>query len=251
MSRTETIKPNIENQNVDDLVKSIIGEIPKTEYAEVKLPSLGTEIYGLDTPYVHIRPMTFADEKAIISAKKGAGMNILLSRCIEENLDPKLLLLQDKLALLFQLRAISIGNKYDFKMTCSECEATTEVAVDVLETFPCRYAEEPVKSLVALKLPESGKEVVLRRAPSYELEDDNLRVVNELWRYMVEIEGISHPKVRAEVIEYLPRKDIYFMIEQITLPNLGIDQKFLFRCSRCGHESEEELKLTPDFFSLK
>lgn len=251
MSETKRYVPDLDNQDVDDLVKSIIGEVPKVEYEEVKLPSLGTTIYGLETPYVHIRPMTFADEKVIMSAKRKAGLNILLSRCIEESIDPKTLLLRDKLAILFHLRALSVGNEYEFNTTCRSCETTSKTVVDVLKTFPCKYADEPIERTVKVKLPESGKEVVIKRASSSDLEEDQMKIVNELWRYMLEIEGITNAKVRSQVIEYLPRKDVHFMVEHITLPNIGIDQKFLFHCSKCGHEELEELKLSSDFFTMK
>lgn len=251
MSETQRYVPNLDNQDVDDLVKNIIGEIPTVEYVEVKLPSLGTAIYGLETPFVHIRPMTFADEKVIISSKKNSGMNILLSRCIEEDIDPKSLLVADKLAILFNLRALSVGNEYEFQIPCKNCETKSKTSVDVLKTFPCKYSEQPIEKTIRTKLPETQKEVVIRRASSFEVEEDQLRVINELWRYMLEIEGITNAKVRSQVIDYLPRKDIHFMVEQITLPNLGIDQKFLFHCSKCGHEELEELKLSSDFFTMK
>jgi len=251
MSETQRITPDIDNQNVDDLVKNIIGDIPQVQYSEVKLPSLGTSIYGLETPFVHIRPMTFADEKAVLASKKKQGMNILLSRCIEEDIDPRTLLLQDKLTILFHLRAISIGENYEFNITCQECDTVNETRVDILKSFPCNYAEEPVEKTVRVKLPASGKEVVLKRALSYELEEDQLRVMNELWRYMIEIEGITNAKVRAQVVDYLPRKDIHFMVKEIMMSDIGIDQKFIFICSKCGHEELEELKLTSDFFTMK
>jgi len=251
MSQTQRIVPDIDNQNVDDLVKGILGDIPTTQYLEVKLPSLGTDIYGLETPFVHIRPMTFSDEKAVLSAKKKQGMNILLSRCIEEDIDPRTLLLQDKLIILFHLRAISIGEIYDFTMTCKECNTANDTRVNILNTFPCVYAKEPTEKTVRVKLPECGKEVVLKRAVSYELEEDQFKVMNELWRYMIEIEGITNAKVRAQVIDYLPRKDIHFMIKEIMVSEIGLDQKFIFACSQCGHEELEELKLTSDFFTMK
>jgi len=251
MSEVKHITPDLDNQNVDDLVSNILGGIPKVEYSEVKLPSLATALYGLETPYLHVRPMTFADEKAVAAAKKKEGMDILLSRCVEENINPKNLLMQDKLAILFHLRAISVGNEYSFNITCNQCESINENVVDIINTFPCKYAEEPVERTVKLKLPESGKEVVIRRASSSDLEQDQMKILNELWRFMIEIEGITNAKVRAQVIDYLPRKDVHFIIKHVTLSDIGIDQKFLFVCANCGHQELEELKLTSDFFTMK
>jgi hypothetical protein len=243
-------KPDIENQNVDDIVQEILGGIPVTEYAEVKLPSLATDMYELADPVIHLRPMTFADEKAILSVKNKQGLNLLLERCIEEDLNPRNLLVQDKLTILFHLRALSVGPDYDLNVTCSECETASKITLNILESFPINYAEEPVTKTKTITLPVLGKEALIKRVSSYELEQND-NILNELWRYVLEIAGNSNAKVRAQVIDKLPRKDIHYIIEEITLPNLGIDKKFIYKCSNCKHEEIKEMQLSTDFFTMK
>jgi len=249
MSQTH-YKPNLENQNVDDIVNDILGNLPQVEYVEVELPSRATEMYGLTDPVLHIRAMTFEDEKIMLAKKKG-GMNALLARCIEEDIDPKALLMQDKLALLFNLRAISVGDTYDLEITCSECETKSQTTVDVLQSFPVKYADPPIQQKVTIMLPSIQKEAVVRRATSAEFEEKGQNIFDELWRYVIEIAGHTSAKVRAQVLSRLPRKDIHLIINEMTVPNIGIDQKFIFKCPKCDTEQLREMSLGPDFFTMK
>ena len=190
-------QPDIENQNVDDIVSQILGGIPEVQYVEVNLPSQATALYGLENPVLHIRPMTFADEKAIVSAKGNKILNTLLSRCIEEDINPRSLLLVDKLYIMLYLRTISVGNEYEFEIQCSKCETKAVTKVDVIKSFPVKYAEEPTAATFKFTLPVLGKEVSVKRATSGEMEDLGNRILDELWRFVVEIDGHTNAKVRA------------------------------------------------------
>lgn len=244
-------KPDIENQNVDDIVSEILGGLPEIQYSEVNLPSRGTDIYGLDHPILHIRPMTFADEKAIISAKGTKVVNTLLSRCIEEDINPRNLLLSDKLFIMLNLRSISVGNTYDFEIKCNNCEAKAVTEVDIINSFPVNVAAEPTTSKKTITPPDLGKEVVVRRATSGDLEDISDRILDEIWRFVISIDGHTNAKVRAQVLNNMSRRDIHTILNEITLPKLGIDQKFIYKCSKCQHEEVRELQLTQDFFTMK
>lgn len=249
MSQTH-YKVDIENQNVDDIVNDILKDLPQEELIEVKLPSQATTLYGLSEPVVHLRAMTFEDEKTMISKKKN-GMNALLSRCIQEDVNPRDLLIQDKIAILFHLRAISVGPEYEVEITCSECEAKTQTSVDVLNSFPTVYADPPVEAKTTITLPTVKKEAVVRRVSSSEIEEKGEKIYDELWRYVLEIAGHNSAKVRAEVLKKLPRSDIHAIVEAMTVPNIGIDQKFIFICPKCESEQLRELKLDSDFFTMK
>ena len=92
---------NPQETSVDALVSEILGSIPEVERAEVRLPSLG-RIYGLESDYIHLRAMTFDDEKALLSLKdKTQAVNLLISRCLEEDIDPRSLIQQDKIFSYF------------------------------------------------------------------------------------------------------------------------------------------------------
>ena len=244
-------QPDIENQNVDDIVQEILGGIPETQYVEVHLPSRATSMYGLDEPILHMRAMTFADEKAMLSVKNKNSLNIVLDRCIQEDINPRQLILQDKLYLLFHLRSLSVGDKYDLEITCGNCDANTITTVDVLKSFKVNYAENPIEKTHKFTLPELGKEVTIKRASSGDLEEHADNLLDQLWRYVLEVAGHNNAKVRAQVIEKLPRRDVHKIIEEITLPNLGVDQKFIFKCPKCSHEELKEMQLSTDFFTLK
>lgn len=244
-------KPDIENQNVDDIVQEILGGIPETQYVEVELPSRAASMYGLDDPVLHLRAMTFADEKAMLSSKNKNSLNIILDRCIQEDINPRQLLLQDKLYLLFHLRALSVGDDYDLEIKCANCDTKALTTVNILKSFKVNYADPPVEKTVKFVLPELGKEVTVKRASSGELETYADDLLDQLWRFTLEIAGHTNAKVRAQVLEKLPRRDVHKIVEEITLPNLGIDQKFIYKCSKCSHEELKEMQLSTDFFTLK
>ena len=244
-------KPDIENQNVDDIVQEILGGIPDTQYAEVRLPSLATSMYGLEEPILHMRAMTFADEKAMLSTKNNKSLNLVLERCIQEDISVRSLLLQDKLYLLFHLRSLSVGDNYDIELQCSKCDKKAITTVDILKSFNVIYPEEPVTKTYNFILPELKKEVTIKRASSGDLEDLGEDILDNLWRFVTEIAGHTNAKVRAQVIEKLPRRDIHKILKEVTLPDIGIDQKFIYKCSKCGHEDLKEMQLSTDFFTLK
>lgn len=249
MSETH-YKVDVENQNVDDIVNDILKELPQEELMEVRLPSQATTLYGLTEPVIHLRAMTFEDEKTMISKKKN-GMNALLSRCIQEDINPRDLLIQDKIAILFHLRAVSVGPEYEVEITCSECDAKTRTSVDVLNSFPIVYADPPIEPKVKITLPTLKKEAVVRRVSSSEIEEKGEKIYDELWRYVLEIAGHNSAKVRAEVLKKLPRTDIHAIVQEMTVPDIGIDQKFIFACPKCETEQLRELKLDSNFFSMK
>ena len=70
-----------EQQIIDNILKNM----PSTEQVEVALPSKN-KFYTLTDPArpISIRPMTFEDEREMMSNKTGGAnvLNMLLSRCV-------------------------------------------------------------------------------------------------------------------------------------------------------------------------
>lgn len=242
---------NPQETNLDDLVSEILGSIPEVERSEVRLPSLG-KIYGLESEYVHLRAMTFEDEKALLSLKdKTQAVNLLISRCLEEDIDPRNLIQQDKIFLIVNIRNLSVGSDYEFSITCGECGTVNEAKVDVLNTFTCTYPEEPLERNVEIELPVIKKKVVVRRATATELEQPMDKLYENLWKFVVAIAGNSSTKVKYEVINKLPRKDIHAIVKALGGEEIGLNTDFFFVCAECGHEEVSDLALNPDFFTMR
>ena len=111
---------------IDDLLKNL----PPETAVEVSLPS-ECRVYNLPDPtaMITLRPMTFEDEKALVSAAKGQDpINIILGRCCT-NLNIAELLPMDKLYLIMKLREISYGDDYNTLIVCPKCKAENPMKI--------------------------------------------------------------------------------------------------------------------------
>lgn len=249
---THKFIPDVEDQDVSDIVEGILANLPSVEYTEVKLPSLASKVYGIDGDSIHLRPITFEDEKAMLSLKDNKqSVNLLISRCMLEDIDPKHLLVPDKHLILMNLRAISMGKEYDASIKCSKCGEVSEVKLDILNTFPCKFADTPIEKTVKVKLPVLGKTVEIKRGGANELEKPLPELLEGLWRFVLSIDGQTNAKVRNQVISKLPRKDIHFILSQVTCSDIGLDPRFVFSCSFCQHEELTSFEIGADFFTMQ
>jgi len=237
----------------DDIINKILENVSLVDdYREVRLPSLGMGVYNLNSDSIHVRGMTFEDEKALASLKdKTKIMDILIERCVKEEINPAELLPQDKIYLMVHIRSISVGSSQEVAVTCPKCAKKSSVEVDVLETFPCTYPEEALQKDVELELPTLKKVVKLRRISSGDLEKyKNEELLNNLWRFVLIIDGNSNPKIRAKVIDKLPRQDIKVIISTIMCEEIGLDTRFMFSCISCGHEELTDFNFQDGFFTM-
>ena len=88
-----------------DIINEILKELPSDAAIEVFLPS-ENKLYTLEDPGapITLRPMTFEDEKHLVSAKSGDDpINLILQRCLTNIKVPDLIPI-DKLYLIMKLR---------------------------------------------------------------------------------------------------------------------------------------------------
>lgn len=237
----------------DDIVNKILGNVSSGEdYSEVRLPSLATNLYDVPSDVINIRGMTFEDEKVIATLKdKSKVMDVLIERCVKENINAKQLIPQDKVFLMMHLRAMSVGPKYNFSVNCPKCEKKSEIELDVLDTFPCKYPEEPLQKVREISLPMLQKNVTVKRASSSELDAlGTAGLLTNLWRFVLSIDGHTNARIRAKVIDKLPREDIREIIKIITSEEVGLETRFMFGCSFCGHEELTEFEFHKGFFTM-
>lgn len=237
----------------DDIINKILENVSLVDdYREVRLPSLGMGLYNIPSDTIHVRGMTFEDEKVLASAKdKTKIMDILIDRCVKEDIDPAQLLPQDKIYLMVHIRSISVGSSHSVNVTCPKCSKKSTVEVNVLETFPCIYPNEPLERDVEIELPILKKKVKVRRLSSGDLERyKNEELLNNLWRFVLVIDGNSNAKIRAKVIDKLPRQDIKLIISTIMCEDIGLDTRFMFSCISCGHEELTDFSFQEGFFTM-
>lgn len=234
---------------IDDIVAKILDKLPDQIGEEVIEFPTGKDIYQLedkDKP-ITIRPMTFEDEKILANVKDpNETIKVLLSRCLG-NVEYSSLIPSDRIYALIKLRSISISPVYNTRVICENCEKENQAEVNLLEDFPIKQKDLEPTSEVTLK--SSGIKVVTRLARVLETDNSENVVLNELWRFVQSIDGHSNKAVIHKVLEKLPREDIHQIIAAV-VPDVGIDAKFIMKCSGCGKESIQELNISNDFFTV-
>jgi len=117
-----------------DIITELLKELPTDTAVVVDLPS-ENRLYTLEEPGapITIRPMTFQDEKHIISAHKNQDpVNLILQRCVS-NLNIGEILSLDKLYLIMKLREVSYGDDYHTLLICSHCKEENKTEVRLSE----------------------------------------------------------------------------------------------------------------------
>jgi len=238
-------------ESEDAILSKILENVSiSEEYEQIKLPSLGG-LYGLGTDTIHIRGLTFEDEKILAGLKdRRKSANILLERCIKEDLNPLDLIPQDKVFILTHIRNMSVGPNHEFSMTCPNCKEQSTIEINVLETFECRYPDKPLAPTEEIILGRLQKPVVVRRAKSHELENTKNNILENLWRYVVSIDGFTAAPIRTKVVDKLPREDIKQIISIVSSEGIGLDTRFMYACNSCDHQELTEFTFQNGFFTM-
>ena len=246
----EQINQVSEQQIIDNILKNM----PSNDEVAVELPSKN-KFYSLvdASKPISLKPMTFDDERAMMS-KKGGGsdiINILLSRCMI-NLDVGSLLQMDKLYLIMKLREISYGDDYNATITCENCKTENKVKFQ-LGSLPVNYIDDDYTNPVTIELPVLKKEVklTLPRVRDESYFSTGEKAITNLWRFVESIGGCEAKTVISKVIPQLPLKDAHVLLEALGGADYGINTKVRFDCNYCSHSEVMELPITSDFFTGK
>ena len=236
-------------------VDSILEHLPPEVEEIVDLPSKG-RFYNTTEPVI-VKPMTFDDEKALISSTKGKTdpMSLLLSRCVK-NVNPHELLMMDKVFIFMKIRQLSYGTDYEVRITCPKCEEAGEVKID-LTTLPVNDIPDDFEDPREFELPVLKKKVKVRfprgRDEKY-LKNPEV-AASQFWRFVEEIDGVTDKGVIAEVMKQLQSKnalaDIHKIISEVTRADFGVEAKFIYLCSECDEETLMEVPIGEDFFTMK
>jgi hypothetical protein len=232
---------------IDDILK----ELPTDTAVEVDLPS-ECRVYKLEDPGapITIRPMTFEDEKALVSAGKAQDpVNLVLQRCTT-NINIPDLLSMDKLYLIMKLREISYGDDYNTLLVCSHCKAENPTTVK-LSHLNVNPVPDDFVDPVTVMLPTIKKEAKVRlpRVRDEKMMQDTQAALDQMWRFVVEIDGHSDKSIIASVVDRLPLKDIRTILNAVKT-DFGVDTKIKFECNSCGGVTVVDLPIDSNFFDV-
>lgn len=237
----------------EDEIGNILEHLPSEVSIQVEVPSRG-KFYGsnFDETKVTVRPMTFEDEKAIITAQNDVAIdsaNLLLSRCVE-GLDVDALLLMDKLFLILKIRELSYGSEYKVVCLCSKCKAENNLSIELDKliniTVPESY-EDPQE--IELKKIKKTCRVRLPRVYDEKYLANTEKLLDQIWRFVPVIGGSKDKGVIAKVIKRLPIADLHTILNAISNSDYGIQTDVKFVCSNCNDHNAISLPITPNFFS--
>jgi len=245
--RRDDVAREAPSEILDELLKHVKSKIT---WAELKLPSAGFSDSKVES--IEIRPFTFEDEKVLRTAKTIAdGTKIiekLITRCMR-GIEYNELLVPDKNYILYKLREISYGDKYDINLTCNNCGSDNELQVE-LSKLPVQYAEGPEDLVKTVILPDSEVEVVLEalKVPQESLFQSTDDLFDNLWRLVSSINGHTERTVKQGFIKGTTARDIAKIRQSITDEGIGIQTKVNFICNACENHETLELPLNETFF---
>lgn len=233
------------------IIDNILGSLPASVETEITLPSEAKLYTLIDQGLpITLRPMTFEDERALISSDKNSDpVNLLLGRCVK-NINIGDLLPMDKLYLLMKLREISYGNEYKTTLICQHCkfENISTIKLSELAVTP---VPDDFKEPVEVTLPKIGKIAKVRfprvRDERYLLSSED--IFNNLWRFVTEIDGHQDKSIISAVIDKLPLVDMKTITNALKV-EYGLDTKVKLVCSKCEGTSLLELPLNANFFNV-
>ena len=234
-----------------EIIDELLSDVPTNTDIEVELPS-ECKAYTLedDGAPIQMRPMTFEDEKHIVSASKDQDpVNLILQRCVT-NIKVHDLLPMDKLYLVMKLREISYGDDYNTLLICGSCNAENPTVVK-LSQLNVNPVPDDFTDPIEVMLPSLKKAAMVKlpRVRDEKLFADPSRALEELWRFVQEIDGHADKSVIAAVINKLPLKDVRTILNAMKT-DFGVDTKVKFECNTCKEVSVVELPIDANFFDV-
>ena len=104
---------------------------------------------------------------------------------------------------------------------------------------------------ITVTLPQLSKDIKVRqpRVRDEKVFSDTTSPLDQLWRFVVEIEGHKDKSIIAAVIDKLPLKDVRTLLNAIK-SDYGVDTKIKFACKDCGGVSVVDLPIDANFFDV-
>jgi hypothetical protein len=239
-------------------------------YEEILLPSKGKFYDGTDGPIngiIHIRPMTGEEEQILATQrfiKKGIAINMIYSKCIQENIKPENLLTLDRTFILIYLRGISYGTDYEIQVKCPETDKqfNSTIDLDTLEVVRCPDSFGP-DSLSGV-LPKSGfrfnyrlsrgkDETDLQNYKESKIKSFGETTSDDTLTYRIaqlinSVETITDKEELKVLIRSLPIQDVNYIRNMINDPPFGMETKISILSPYSNEDFDIDLPLDSGFF---
>jgi hypothetical protein len=265
----QLIQGSQENNSLDlnFIVPTEVVDLP----SKGKFYSVGHPLHGKNT--IEIKQMTAKEEDILTSKsllKKGIALDKLIqSLIVDKNINPDLLTIEDRSAIVVAARIFAYGPDYTTNITCPSCLEKTKYSFNLLEKISKEHEEEheepefnesgnfyinlPVaKWKVECRVLNGVDEKTLGRIAELKKKSINdSTLIDQLKLIIVSIQGVSDKTLIEKAINALPAADSKYIRKQYEKNVQGVDLKQNFICPKCSDETELEVPLTADFFWFK
>ncbi len=275
LSPQEMIQQNKYSQFKDPKFEEVMSKLTRKSgnYEEIELPSRGKFYLRGEGPgngILHIRPMTGNEEQILTTpryVKKNQTLNMIFKECIGEQINPDMLLSEDRTYLLIYLRGISYSPFYDVEIKCPECTKTFQHQIHLggLDVDYCPEDFGPDDLFDTL--PNSGLNIRYRLSTGrdetsvQEQKDQRIKqwgadVADDttLFRSSMlidEVDGITNKLMIQQIVSRLPIGDMAYLRELLNEPPFGVNTKVGVICPHCAHEFQVDMPMELGFFFPK
>ena len=241
-------------------------------HEEFTLPSNGI-FYGKEIgSSVSLRAMTTMDEKTRLSSTGYTSVINLLNSCVvsPETFDASKLKMFDIEYLLYKLRIVTYGSKYNVRAYCDHCDKYVDVSVDLDSLGVNTVPEDFTEPFEIGKLPVSGDVLecrILSIEDTLELQKEAQRMLTKykdyqgdptlilIYKYMIyTVNGDILPDYKKQLyVENMHAMDSRYLDEMYgrKVNGFGLDTTIETECSICGNPLEFNLPITDEFFRPK
>lgn len=236
-----------------------------------ELPSKGLIYDKKVNPHVELRGMTARDEMKRLSPSSTPLKTLadIIEGCMIEKPAVHVydMCLGDYEYLLHKLRIVSYGQDYAVALNCPHCGEYNETLADLAALEVKEFDISEFEELRSIKLPKSGRQIVLKFKTPRDLDEQEIRV-KELRRkfknaeinfeIMVQltsaidlVDGNKLSQVDLETfINNLPAMDMQKILNSIDKLNtaIGLDTTIHLNCKHCGGDIRTYFRFGTEFF---
>ena len=222
---------------------------------------------------IEIRQMTAKEEDLLTSRtllKKGVALDRVIQNIIvNKSIDPDMMLVGDRNAVIISTRVTGYGNEYNTKVACPACSTTQRYSFDLNKAKINAATDELDEweitdngdSTFSITLPKTQVNVVFKLLVGRDEKDlidmsnserkkalGEKAITTHLSKIIVAANGDASPQAKQYLINNIPSIDSRHlrMAHKLATPNVDLTQHF--ECSECSHEQSLEVPLTADFF---
>lgn len=255
----------MEKKNDNEIGMLDLCEGGKSSYSKVQLPTGLLDSNNVLHRDALLGEMTGREEDILSSPKMSAVQKTaqILENCIQSigEYDKKhdkfkhyvkSLCLNDRLFLLIQIRVISLGKLFDFKITCPHCFKASNQTVS-LDDFKVEGLKDPMSQTWTGILPKSKKSYKCRIQDGYEEEkqEKNSKNENDILSLLImsRLKELDGKPCSLEDVKKLSMLDRNHLRNQMKKSEGSIDNEIEIECPHCNKEFKTEIDIgSPSFF---